>query len=216
MDNLTREERERKTESQPRQTYEACWAAQGRMCLYGWKFRKEEVKKKVWWRGLQSAAPVTAVKEASLTSGRALWIAGAAARQLGAADRWTDSVEERLSSCSQLLCPEASSDSTRLRIDYQSWQFNGVDGVQRGWLLWSMCVHCTAAAAAEHSWHSLYPLLRKKKKKNRGGERREIAIIVILLSFCLPFFCSFSHLLSFLFPSSPREPWRKWLSLHRR
>lgn len=69
--------------------------------------------------------------ERGLTSGSSSALnSGAAARQLGAADRWTDSVEERLSSCSQLLCPEARSDSTRLRIDYQSWQFNGVDGVQ--------------------------------------------------------------------------------------
>lgn len=80
---------------------------------------------------------MTAVKEASLTSGSSSGggsavNSDAAARQLGAADRWTDSVEERLSSCSQLLCPGASSDSTRLRIDYQSWQFYGVDGVQRG------------------------------------------------------------------------------------
>lgn len=75
--------------------------------------------------------PVTAVKEASLSSGSSSALnSGAAARQLGAADLWTESVEERLSSCSQLLCPEASSDSTRLRIDYQSWQFNGADGVQ--------------------------------------------------------------------------------------
>lgn len=35
MDSLTWEERERKTESKPRQTYEACCAAQGRMCVYG-------------------------------------------------------------------------------------------------------------------------------------------------------------------------------------
>lgn len=34
-------------------------------------------------------------------------------------------VEERLSSCSQLLCAEAHSDSTRLRIDDQSWHFYG-------------------------------------------------------------------------------------------
>lgn len=37
-------------------------------------------------------------------------------------------MEERLSSCGQLLGAEARSDSTRLRIDYQSWQFNGRDG----------------------------------------------------------------------------------------
>lgn len=59
------------------------------------------------------------------------------------------------------------------------------------------------------------------REKKNGGERREITIIVILplspyfLSFCLSFlsfFCSSSHLLSFLFFSSPREWWRKWLS----
>lgn len=72
------------------------------------------------------------MKEASHTSSGSALNSRAAARQLAAADRRTDSVQERLSSCSQLLCPEASSDSTRLRIDYQSWQFNGLDGVQRG------------------------------------------------------------------------------------
>lgn len=79
-------------------------------------------------KALQSAAPPTAVKEASLGGGgggsRAL-NSGTAARQLRAADRRTESVDERLSSCGQLLRPEARSDSTRLRIDYQSWQFNG-------------------------------------------------------------------------------------------
>lgn len=79
---------------------------------------------------------MTAVKGAFLTGGgggsSSAVNSGAAARQLAAADQWTDPVEGRLSFRSQLLRPEASSDSTRLRIDYQSWQFNGVDGVQRG------------------------------------------------------------------------------------
>lgn len=84
-------------------------------------------------KALQSAATLTAVKEASFTSSSSSALnSGTAARQLRAADRRTESVDERLSSCSQLLRPEARSDSTRLRIDYQSWQFNGVDGVQRG------------------------------------------------------------------------------------
>lgn len=74
---------------------------------------------------------MTAVKEASFSSSSAR-NSGAAAGQLGAADWWMSSVEECLSSCSQLLCPEAHGDSTTLRIDYQCWQFNGVDGVQRG------------------------------------------------------------------------------------
>ncbi|CAB1423446.1 unnamed protein product [Pleuronectes platessa] len=72
----------------------------------------------------------TTAKRRKRQQGHAL-NSGTAAGQLGAADGRTDSVEERLSSCSQLLCPEARSDSTRLRIDCQSWQFNGVEGVQR-------------------------------------------------------------------------------------
>lgn len=52
-------------------------------------------------------------------------------------------MEERLSSCSQLLCAEALSDSTRLRIDYQGWQFNGVDG-------WS------AEGSTSLRWRALY------------------------------------------------------------
>lgn len=154
---------------------------------------------------------VTAEKEASLTSGSSSALnSGAAARQLGAADRWTDSVEERLSSCSQLLCTGASSDSTRLRIDYQSWQFN--------WGGWSAvrvtslkyCAQCSSRAQLALTVSS-----SEKKKKNTAREEREIAIIVTLptfFHFCLSFhsfFCSFSHLPSFSFSSSPREWWRK-------
>lgn len=131
---------------------------------------------------------MTAVKEASLTSGSSSALnSGAAARQLGAADRWTESVEERLSSCSQLLCTEASSDSTRLRIDYQSWQFN--------WGGWSAarvtslkyCAQCSSRAQLALTVSS------SEKKKNTAGERREITIIVTLPTF-------FHFCLSFLFP----------------
>lgn len=124
---------------------------------------------------------MAALKEASLTSGSSSALnSGAAARQLGAADRWTDSVEERLSSCSQLLCTEASSDSTRLRIDYQSWQFN--------WGGWSAvrvtslkyCALCSSRAQLALTVSS------SEKKKYSRGEKRDC------------YYCDPSYFLSFL------------------
>lgn len=78
----------------------------------------------------------------SAAAAAGLWIAGLLL------DSWVQlifgkTVEERLSSSSQLLCAEALSDSTRLRIDYQGWQFNGVDG-------WS------AEGSTSPRWRALY------------------------------------------------------------
>lgn len=66
MDSLTQEERVRKTESKPRQTYEACCAAQGGcVCMVENLGRKKRSEKE---RDSSQQRPVTAVKEASLNS----------------------------------------------------------------------------------------------------------------------------------------------------
>lgn len=104
-------------------------------------FRKEQVKKEAWRSGFQSC-PVIAVKK-GLPHPEGL-NSRAAAGQLGAADCWTESVEEHLSSRGQLLCPEACSDSTRLRIDYQRGSSMGSSEADFSQVVCTVLKPCTA------------------------------------------------------------------------
>lgn len=111
-------------EKESRQTYVQL---KRRMCLCSWNTRKEEVKKKEWWRGQQRMKPPSLPSSSSGGGGGNLNSGAAAAGQLAAADFWTDCGRALVFLQPAAVC-RGHSDSTRLRIDERSWQFNEADG----------------------------------------------------------------------------------------